>query len=192
MGRLTCRPILTSARPTQSNTSSSVRLLPSSREILRTLDICPWIPVDVLVALVGTRSRVTVYQALARLTAAGLIQRRQVRLGPLAGVRPTSLWAMTSLGQGIRGTPSSEFTALRRLVESLAQAELQEHSRATRLLVVTTNVDGHAARQKVWTRLIVHLCTQTGLSQLRTTIFEWPEVHRLLGVAHVAGAQSRT
>src|SRR5438105_2297030 len=112
MGRLTSRPILKSARPTLSNSSSSVRLLPSSREILRTLDICAWIPVDVLAALVGTRSRVTVYQTLARLTAAGLIQRRQVRLGPLAGARLASLWAVTSLGHSIRGTASSEFPAL--------------------------------------------------------------------------------
>ena len=73
-----------------------MRLLPASREILRVLAISPWIPVDVLAALTGARSRVSVYQALARLAAAGLVQQRQVSLGLLAGNRPTALWAATT------------------------------------------------------------------------------------------------
>src|SRR5437763_12230004 len=72
-----------------------MRLLPASREILRVLGICPWIPVDVLAALTGARSRVSVYQALARLAAAGHVQKRQVSLGLLAGNRPTAVWATT-------------------------------------------------------------------------------------------------
>src|SRR5690349_13175530 len=73
-----------------------MRLLPASREILRVLAICPWIPVDVLAALTGARARVSVYQALARLASAGLVQQRQVSLGLLAGNRPTALWATTT------------------------------------------------------------------------------------------------
>src|SRR5262249_4241904 len=73
---LVTRPTPSWPRPSRPTRGSGVRLLPASREILRVLDICPWIPIDVLVALVGARSRVSVYQALARLRAAGLVQRR--------------------------------------------------------------------------------------------------------------------
>jgi hypothetical protein len=270
-----------------------VRLLPTSREILRTLNICPWIPVDVLAALISARSRVSVYQALARLAAAGLIERRQVRLGPLAGARPISLWAVTSLAQDISGTADSDApdifgrddplsfgsrhgrsrrniadplriagaralaawlagqsarghsvrlaawgspwigqgvagttvrfpaaaivestvttgehrqlivvlpdlgtspiirfrTAIRRLGESLTQSDSQDPRCALRLVVVTTNIDGHAARQKAWIQLIERLQTRTGLSQLPTSILEWPEVYRLLGLARPAGSR---
>src|SRR5918911_4120494 len=80
-----------------------MRLLPASTRILRVLDICPWVPIDVLVPLVGARTRVSVYQALARLRKAELVQVRRVRLGPLAGDRPVGLWATTE--EGRRGLP---------------------------------------------------------------------------------------
>src|SRR5436853_5478993 len=80
-----------------------MRLLPASREILRVLGMCPWIPVDVLAVLVGGRSRVSVCQALARLAAAGLVRAKQAWLGLSAGVRPTALWSTTKAGQQALG-----------------------------------------------------------------------------------------
>jgi hypothetical protein len=80
-----------------------VRLLPASKQILRVLDICPWVPIDVLVSLAGARKRVSVYQALARLREAKLVQVRRVRLGPLAGDHPLGLWATTEQGRQALG-----------------------------------------------------------------------------------------
>jgi hypothetical protein len=76
-----------------------MRLLPASREILRLLRICPWVPVDVVAALAGARARVSTYQALARLRGAGLVQYRQVNLRLAACGRPLRLWATTARGR---------------------------------------------------------------------------------------------
>jgi DNA-binding PadR family transcriptional regulator len=96
-----------------------VRLLPASKSILRVLDICPWVPIDVLVPLAGARTRVSAYQALARLRAAELVQVRRVPLGPLAGDRPLGLWATTEQGRQAlaRAAPASPD-------ETIAQAKL--------------------------------------------------------------------
>jgi hypothetical protein len=75
-----------------------MRLLPAAREILRVLAICPWIPIDVLTAISGAHSRVSVYQTLGRLSAAGLVQKRQVRPAVFGGTRPIAVWAMTAAG----------------------------------------------------------------------------------------------
>src|SRR5918911_5324570 len=83
-----------------------MRLLPASTRILRVLDICPWVPIDVLVPLAGARTRVSVYQALARLREAELVQVRRVRPGPLAGDRPLGLWATTEQGRQALGAAS--------------------------------------------------------------------------------------
>lgn len=72
-----------------------MRLLPASKKILRALEICPWVPIDVLVPLVAARRRVTVYKALARLRRAELVDMQRVRLGPVIGDRPLGLWALT-------------------------------------------------------------------------------------------------
>src|SRR5262245_31634201 len=97
-----------------------MRVLPASREILRVLGICPWIPIDVLSALIGARSRANVYQALARLAAAGLVQRRPAQLGLLGGRGPTALWATTRCGvDALRMLPGESLRAFpteRRLV----------------------------------------------------------------------------
>lgn len=71
-----------------------MRLLHASREILRVLALCPCVPVDALVPLIGARSRISVYQTLARLTAAGLVEKRHARPGLLASSRPTARWAL--------------------------------------------------------------------------------------------------
>lgn len=76
----------------------SVRLLRASRDILRTLDICPWIPIDVLASFVGAGSRVSVYQAVARLRAAGLVHSRKSGVSPLLGTGPITLFAVDPLG----------------------------------------------------------------------------------------------
>ena len=75
-----------------------MRLLPAAREILRILAVCPWIPIDVLTAINGARSRVSVYQTLGRLSAAGLVQNRHVRPAVFGGTRPIAVWATTTAG----------------------------------------------------------------------------------------------
>src|SRR5579859_184210 len=75
-----------------------MRLLPAAKEILRVLAICPWIPIDVLTAMSGARSRVSVYQTLGRLSAAGLVQKRILRPAEFGGGRPISVWAKTTTG----------------------------------------------------------------------------------------------
>ncbi len=76
-----------------------MRLLSASKEILRGLDICPWVPIDVLVPLVGARRRVSVYQALARLRSAGLVQVQRTHFGRLVGEKALGLWATTDDGR---------------------------------------------------------------------------------------------
>ena len=75
-----------------------MRLLPAAREILRILAVCPWIPIDVLTAINGARSRVSVYQTLGRLSAAGLVQNRHLRPAVFGGTRPIAVWATTTAG----------------------------------------------------------------------------------------------
>src|SRR5262249_54361545 len=64
-------------------------------------------------------------------------------------------------------------STLRRLFESMADAELESPGYPKRFLIVTTNTDAGGARQAAWTRLLERLRTNTALSSLWVEILDW-------------------
>src|SRR5260370_19743894 len=75
------------------------RLRPASLRALRALDVCPLVPIDVVVQLIGARNRVSAYQLLSRLRACGLVEARRVNLGPILGYASRRLWSLTGSGR---------------------------------------------------------------------------------------------
>src|SRR5258708_11649711 len=86
--------------------SAAVRLGVRPRQLrngalaaLRLLEICPLVPVDAFVHLVGLSSQTSAYQQLARLKRAGLAEIRRAHLGYLIGERRVGLWKITDEGR---------------------------------------------------------------------------------------------
>jgi len=75
------------------------RLTKGALAALRLLEICPLVPVDAFVHLVGLSSRTSAYQQLARLKRAGLAEIRRAHLGYLIGERRVGLWKITDEGR---------------------------------------------------------------------------------------------
>jgi hypothetical protein len=75
------------------------KLKHASLRALRALDICPLVPIDVVVPLIGAGSRVSAYQLLSRLQRSGLVEARRVHLGLLLGDRACNLWSITESGR---------------------------------------------------------------------------------------------
>jgi len=76
-----------------------LRLRNGAIAALRLLEICPLVPVDAFVHLVGLTSRTSAYQQLARLKRAGLAEMRRAHLGYLIGERRVGLWKITHEGR---------------------------------------------------------------------------------------------
>src|SRR6266852_2922122 len=68
-------------------------------EALRLLKICPMMPVDVFVHLVGFSSAGAAYKQLARLKRSGLVEMQRADLGYLLGERRLGLWKITEEGR---------------------------------------------------------------------------------------------
>ena len=73
------------------------RLRSGALAALRLLEMCPLLPVDVFVHLVGLNSCSSAYQQLARLQRAGLADVERVDLGYLMGERRIGLWNITDM-----------------------------------------------------------------------------------------------
>ena len=70
---------------------------------LSVLDMCPMVPVDAFVHLVGLTSQSSAYQQLARLRDAGLAEARRVDPGYLVGERRLGCWMITDRGRQTLG-----------------------------------------------------------------------------------------
>src|ERR1051326_7831553 len=66
---------------------------------LSVLDMCPMVPVDAFVHLVGLASQSSAYQQLARLRDAGLADVRRVDPGYVVGERRLGCWMITEKGR---------------------------------------------------------------------------------------------
>ena len=70
---------------------------------LRLLEMCPLMPVDAFVPIVGLNSWTAGYQQLARLRRAGLVEGCRVNLSYLLGERKVGLWKITKAGTQVIG-----------------------------------------------------------------------------------------
>lgn len=82
------------------------RLRSGALVALRLLEMCPLLPIDVFVHLVGLNSCSSAYQQLARLRRAGLAEVERVDLGYLLGERRIGLWNITDMGRRVLRTAS--------------------------------------------------------------------------------------
>ena len=79
------------------------RLRESAFAALRLLEICPLMPADAFVPIVGLKSWTAGYQQLARLRRAGLVEVCRVDLSYLLGERRLGLWKTTEAGTRVLG-----------------------------------------------------------------------------------------
>jgi Replication-relaxation len=84
---------------TQDRTGGLHQLRQGALRALRMLDVCPLVPVDAFVYLVGLTSQSSAYQQLARLRNTGLAEVRRVDPGYLVGERRLGCWMITDKGR---------------------------------------------------------------------------------------------
>src|ERR1043165_7477536 len=83
----------------QDRTGTVHQLRQGALRALSVLDMCPLVPVDAFVHLVGLTSQSSAYQQLARLRDAGLAEARPVDPGYLVGERRLGCWMIAEKGR---------------------------------------------------------------------------------------------
>jgi hypothetical protein len=99
----------------QDRTGTVHQLRQGALRALSVLNMCPLVPVDAFMHLVGLTSQSSAYQQLARLRHAGLADARRVDPGYLVGERRLGCWMITD-----KGRQTLELAACARLVEQEA------------------------------------------------------------------------